>query len=1265
MLTNSTNLRSTRYWQSVKPSQTQASLGCLGEFRRVGHFRQRGNHPEGTDVIPTADSRLCEDGQHLTDMKGTKANKMPKIAGLALFAILAGVALTHPSDYSQLDAATGVIDVLNVGTCFATDADVFDDESCALFNAADDWEIRDRITEAKTVYATYAHDPKTAWDEPRAILEDSDLLKISIRDPGRDRRSGVLVYGNGHANLGDDGLNIIRTSLRDDRVLSAAAAADLRFESNGATLDNRDNADDRAVINSSGNYTFIIAGASSYKPMDINGKIRFFGCITGEAACDPASSNNDALSDITSSLRVDEDRSAGSINPNIGPWLAINAGVPADVDIIIYAIYYETSDQEDLVGGLAYCDERLESDGTCPNPNANLNDHSGIVAFTEDEVEENDALLAQVTSDGNVQSSNLHLTETGLFTGTYQGFVRLTDPNGDGSTSTSQSSTDWGYRIRDGSNARVSGSAVVAVESGPVTVEYRDSSGRVRTLRIEIDHRPPVVTIDSPRHNDTTDDISPEFLGSFEDGDAGLANDSFRLVVDNEEDRGLNSDYALDGIAPEANVRSVRSDGIVTRRADYTGFTSSGDDPFGVVDPKRLYRLGDEGCRKNDICHIRSDRYRDGALRGTFDDSVRLDLDHDEVALRVDFQAFVADNAGNIGFSDSNPYEPQYINDLGESRSSQRFVPNVLGSLSAHIFSLDETAPVFRSEHSSTGFYGVNDDDLLIVNRHGLMVVFDGPIDPDTVSLRTFDVELDDGDEAEVVDALVEGNRVFLKLRHELASDATPIVSLAPGARVEDLAGNSTSSRQLGKIELSDGMLPKLKVTLEGGSGIGEGQEGPSRLTNRHMTIRVSSDEPLRGSPRIFVVCKDLSWIDRSVSGRIDFDLDDFIANRHGIFATQPQEPPGTEYTCGYDRDGDRNPDRFQLTEAIGLSRPGENWEYTWQNPSSGDSRLMDGELAVVVMGRDRSTHFIDGVRAQNWSVGTGEFNYDTTFISPTRSAGGNVHPVNNSRTSEQRPFVLIDFNETSAVKLQYVEFDGEVVTDQFEEVGDNRFSYWPLSTNRGIHEVEVVATDAAGNEVEFDFKFESTERGDFVVDLISGWNAISFPAHPLDASVAGVFTDPAVEAVIGWDTQGWRISVRRGDTWVAGGRFGGLNEIRAGYAYWVKSSSITKQRVQLIPRHFRSDASVPRLSDIQVKAGWNFVGVVDVSGEQSEDHFGVTLVDSERNPVTAGEYLGRYVRAYTWDPIYSRLTALRPDQPMTVGDGVWVFYPRGEDIAP
>ena len=49
---------------------------------------------------------------------------------------------------------------------------------------------------------------------------------------------------------------------------------------------------------------------------------------------------------------------------------------------------------------------------------------------------------------------------------------------------------------------------------------------------------------------------------------------------------------------------------------------------FGeVASASDLYNFGDDACDDDqEICHILSERYDDGATNGTFEDSLRLDL---------------------------------------------------------------------------------------------------------------------------------------------------------------------------------------------------------------------------------------------------------------------------------------------------------------------------------------------------------------------------------------------------------------------------------------------------------------------------------------------------------------------------------------------------------------------------------------------------------------------------------------------------------------
>ena len=121
------------------------------------------------------------------------------LTALAVLILAVTVVAVRAGSTDTVDAATGTINAVNVGTCYTTDDAVFTVADC---NDGDDntgpnegYEVagRDSITEVGTVYATYAHDPKTAPDNPRAILENSNVIKISIKDTGRDKRTPVLL----------------------------------------------------------------------------------------------------------------------------------------------------------------------------------------------------------------------------------------------------------------------------------------------------------------------------------------------------------------------------------------------------------------------------------------------------------------------------------------------------------------------------------------------------------------------------------------------------------------------------------------------------------------------------------------------------------------------------------------------------------------------------------------------------------------------------------------------------------------------------------------------------------------------------------------------------------------------------------------------------------------------------------------------------------------------------------------------------------------
>ena len=130
------------------------------------------------------------------------------LAAVAALAVAAAVVLAVNGSglLTAQSTPAATIDLLNVGMCVTTDDSVFMETDCddgdgsgpdSEFTVGD----RDEIVERDTVYATYAHDPKSASEQPRAILTNSDLIKVSITDKGRDRRRSVIFPAQATSTL--------------------------------------------------------------------------------------------------------------------------------------------------------------------------------------------------------------------------------------------------------------------------------------------------------------------------------------------------------------------------------------------------------------------------------------------------------------------------------------------------------------------------------------------------------------------------------------------------------------------------------------------------------------------------------------------------------------------------------------------------------------------------------------------------------------------------------------------------------------------------------------------------------------------------------------------------------------------------------------------------------------------------------------------------------------------------------------------------------
>ena len=1300
------------------------------------------------------------------------------LTALAVLTVAVGMMVTVQTKTPEVSASPGSIAVINVGACVSSNLGKLDEADCNDHHETFQFEQEglDEAIERSTIYATYAHDPKTAAEEPRAILQDSDLLKVSITDIDRDTRTGVLVSADesgattflamgvdGNAadpdgpddNPGTDDDNpsretVVRDTLdltSDDHLASVDDAVDF-LKANG----------DPVAETVGGPLTIEFATTDSpavFDPVapttgERGDHMRFFGTVSNI--------NDGDFMDLADYVRVDEDVISGDTDSP--PTAVLLLDVPSGATLTLQLIYYETSDIEYIMGG-EECRPAVVN-----SPTAEMPLKGTQATCTSDELEDpddRDSFVAEATSDGNIGEQNLYLRETGRFTGVFEGFVRLTDADGNGTdpvsgeqplTRTDDKGTEdtaddeevaipaenWGLPIGNGSDDYPAGddndtgpddigpdtatdnqkrdamvlggpavkeaSAVLGVDSGPVTIRYKDTDGKTRTFDVQIDKEAPTIEVTAPTHDSASDDDDPDFVGTFNDGESGLAADSFSLYVDNDVDKtdsrpvwGRKSDGNIistenGGSLPmvEASTTGGDDDGIQLRN-EYAGFSTSATmrseaSTFGIFPAAQLY-FDDDGDR-GEVKSIPGENFSNGDADGRFDEGVRINftLDEDEKFNHaIDFQALVRDMAGNVGFSDSDPRKPTFIFDLG-TKSDDRdngAAEDVLGVFSRHVVYIDEVDPKLDAERTVTGFYGRDSDKNLISDRSAIMLVWDGNINGDDIGTETFSVKLDEDTEVEVTDVKVDKHLVFLKLRDELPSDARPTVAIAAGQEVTDRADNVTTSEELDPVKANDGIRPVFNVELSGGSGTGSGGESASSLTKNTINVRITSDEDITGAPRIAVVCSNLQWTDLGDDNAAggegdnkdeDKKLSDYVNDRSGSLTSSPDEIAGA--TCGAPKDADNDGEddnALLVTETSSLSRPGNVWEYVWRNLED-KANVPDGSVTAVVWGRDRANYTTydldDSGTKNNWNSATAGFRFDEEFYSPVNNdRGGSVEPMPGSEIDEIRPFVRLNFSgEPTTVTVTEFSIDGEDVLGDLDDQGNNQFLYWPSALAYGEHEVKLSAKDAADNKKEdLSFKFTVTSRDDFKVSLFAGWNAISFPADPIDTTLEAVFSINEIDRVFGWDggntEQPWSIATKVDGVWTTSTDYAPLTDVTAQYGYWVHSTGFTDLQVPLMGPLNRETSPHPMPKHIPTNPGWNFVGVIDQDGDQTEDSFGETLKNSDDLEVKAKDYMPGFVRAYTWDEIENSYAVLEEDDMIKIGEGIWVYFPDGDGISP
>jgi hypothetical protein len=516
---------------------------------------------------------------------------------------------------------------------------------------------------------------------------------------------------------------------------------------------------------------------------------------------------------------------------------------------------------------------------------------------------------------------------------------------------------------------------------------------------------------------------------------------------------------------------------------------------------------------------------------------------------------------------------------------------------------IDSTAPEFVAvsvdPHSVTGNTldaGASSD---TDSRKAIELVFNDDMDGSSISGVDFRVELVAGGTALAVDSATHDDAlprsVFVTMVDDLPSDATPLVTII--GIVADAAGNQNSAGE--NISASDGLPPAVTIatTVDGAAGT---------LTSGEITVRVSVDETVADPAQAFAGNIGLAVRKVSADGSVATSAA-LVGGTRTIIAS------GTQWDWAFTFDAsDIDTDEGAYNAYARIFDPDDN---------AGDNGVASGAASddMILFEVDR------GIPAPTVTFSNDDPN---TF-------------VNLGFTGEASEY---DGDTHGRVTGVTATVDGSTV----EVSTIDSITYTIAAPAGGYsvaeHDLDVTATDEAGNTVAFDLAVEIIERVEFSIDLRPGLNLVSLPGSPSSTAINDVIpaTHP-INQVFTYDPTlagGWLVAERGDDELFAGT----LTSIGPGLAYFVRTTTFEPLPV-FIPRLTPGRQTLPPA--ISLQAGWNLVPVADPSG----DEVGATTLAAATYFTTIDP-----VRVYGLN-VFGQLTPVDvANDDVVLGDGYWVY---------
>lgn len=486
-----------------------------------------------------------------------------------------------------------------------------------------------------------------------------------------------------------------------------------------------------------------------------------------------------------------------------------------------------------------------------------------------------------------------------------------------------------------------------------------------------------------------------------------------------------------------------------------------------------------------------------------------------------------------------------------------------IGGCQPYSIKVDNTEPAISEVRTGAFWDTSNKDDDNKTNTTAskakanmVLVVFNESLEADSVSASDFEVN-----DQEPTSAMVYSGakaNVFLTLGSDLDPNARPKVELV--GRVEDLAGNRRSS---GSVDNAiDGIAPTLTVSVEGGN---------RTVTKDEIKIMISSNEDV-GTPNVaFQKVVDSGLGDDDETEDVDEALD-ALGGAANVSA---------------------------------VLKSARTYEATYTAPESGLYNVYV-TAADATAGNEGKAGVNKGPIDLTDDTKAILFEFDNAVGEPM------VMPDDDMGSDNSDPFITIDFaNEGKeypdnagvdldshgtvtivSASLDSPDADAMDIAGSLATTDNVIFLYKASDLVKGNHKVTVKAMDAAGNEAEFESTVKIVEREPFSLKLKPGWNLVSLPGTPTNTSLNAVIpADHPASTILSYDAEaGWTTAIRSEDgTWL-----GTLMTVDASRAYWIQTDSFEAIGVD-IPR-ISAGTSVP--PTISLMAGWNFVPVVDVTGD-------------------------------------------------------------------